>query len=230
MGRLRHVVVLGCFALAIAPTASAKEVRSLVVVGAAGDSLELRPAEGLVDSFFDGASRFNRGREPEPRPPLGGYVRLYPLGPDGHVGVPGRFYPQTEAACFDWLQWRQPRRCERPNSALLRLLAPARRLARFHGAATTVTRLRQPRLTRVLRRQLFVAFELAFDRSRLARTAARPSRCLPFSARWSGTDAGSRPRSFCLSPAGAYAAGRLYPLGRAVWRLAELNLLPPPRA
>jgi hypothetical protein len=229
MGRFGWIVMVAAVALALAPPASGKEFRSLVVVGARGDSLEFRAAAGLVGSFFDGASGFNRGRKRESRPLRGGYVRLYPLGPDGHVGIPGRFYAETEAACFDWLQWRRPRSCERPNAALLRLLAPARRLARFRGPPTTVAQLRQPRLTPALRSRLHVAFELAFDRSRLARGVARPSRCVVFSARWSGPAAGSRPRSFCLSPTGVYAAGRLYPLGRAVWRLVALNLLPPPR-
>jgi hypothetical protein len=215
--------------LAVPHAASAKEFRSLVVVGARGDSVHLRTAEGLIDSFFDGASPFNRGRNPERRAARGGYVRLYPLGKDGFVGIPGRFYPEVQAACFDWLQWRRPRHCHRPNAVLLRLLAPAHRLARFHGPPTTVARLWQPRLTSALRRQLHVAFELAFDRSGLPRGAARPSRCVPFSARWSGPGAGSRPRSFCLSPAGVHAGGRLYPLGRAVWGLVELNLSHSPR-
>jgi hypothetical protein len=229
MGRFAWIVVAALLALAISPPAAAKQFRSLAVVGAHGDSVEFRPAEGVVDSFFDGASRFNRGWAREPRPARGGYLRLYPLGADGFVGLPGRFYPETEAACFDWLQWHRPRHCHRPNGTLLQLLAAARGLARFHGAPTTVAELRQPRLTLALRRQLHVAFELAFDRSRLARATARPKRCVSFSARWRGSSAGSRPRRFCLSPAGAYAGGHLYRLGQGVWRLVELNLLPPPR-
>ena len=216
-------------ALAFSPSAAAKEFRSLAVVGARGDSIELRAAEGLVDSFFDGASRFNRGRTTEPRPARGGYVRLYTLGAGGFVGIPGRFYPETEAACFDWLQWRRPRACARPNGALLRLLRPARALTRFHGRATTVSRLQQPRLSAGVRGHLRIAFELAFDRSGLARSAPRPARCVPFGARWNGPAAGARPRWFCLSPTGAYARGRLYPLGRSIWSFAEINLLPPPR-
>ncbi|HEY3207341.1 MAG TPA: hypothetical protein VGJ58_10365 [Gaiellaceae bacterium] len=226
MRRFGWIVGVAVVALAIAPLASAKEFRSLVVVGARGDSLHFQPVEGLVDSFFDGASPFNRGSKPERRPPRGGYVRLFPLGKEGFVGIPGRFYPDTEAACFDWLQWRHPRDCERPNAALLRLLVPARRLARFHVTPTTVARLWQPRLTAALRRQLHVAFELAFDRQHLVRSTSWPSRCVAFSARWSGPGAESRPRRFCLSPAGVFADGRLYPLGRTVWSLVELNLLP----
>jgi hypothetical protein len=229
MGRFLWIALAALAALALSPTASAKELRSLAIVGADGDSLQLDPADGLIDSFFDGASRFNRGRKLERRPARGGYLRLYPLGRSGHVGVPGRFYPATQAACFDWLQWRRPRDCYRPNDALLRLLAPARALVRFHGRPTTVAELRQERLNAALRRQLHVAFQLAFDRFRLAHRSSRPSRCIPFSARWSGPDARSRPHWFCLSPAGVYTRGRLYPLGRAVWSLAELNLLPPRR-
>ena len=229
MGRFGWIVLAALVTLVISAPAAAKEFRSLVVVGARGESVEFHPAAGLVESFFDAASRFNRGRKPVPRPARGGYVRLYPLGEGGFVGVPGRFYSDTEAACFDWLQWRRPRACERPNDALLRLLATARGLARFHGRPTTLSELRQPRLSAALRSQLRVAFELAFDRSRLARSAPRATGCVPFSARWSGPAAAARPNRFCLSPVGAYAGGRLYPLGRAVWSLVELNLLPVPR-
>ena len=231
MGTFAPAVIAASVALATAPCASAKEFRSLAVVGARGDSVTLQAAEGLIDSFFDGASRFNRARKPEPRAARGGYVRLYPLGTDGFVGIPGRFYPGTQAACFDWLQWRRPRDCSRPNAELLRLLVPAaRRLTHFAGVPTTVVRLAQPRLTPRIRRQLHVAFELAFDRSRSARSGGRPSRCVAFSARWRGPTAESRPRRFCLSRGGAYASGRLYPLGPGVWSLVELNLSPARRS
>src|SRR5688500_17190821 len=229
MRRLGCIAFLALCAVALVPAAASKEFRSVEAVAADGDAVELRGAEGLVDSFFDGASRFNRGRKPEPRPARGGYVRLYTLGKGGFVGIPGRFYPDTEAACFDWLQRRRPRDCTRPNSALLGLLAGAPRLARFHGRATTVSELRQPRLNAGVRGHLRIAFELAFDRSGLARRAARPTRCVLFAARWSGPAAGSRPRWFCLSPAGAYARGRLHPLGRSIWSFVDVNLLPPPR-
>jgi hypothetical protein len=165
---MRRVALVSAAALlglaAPAPTA-AKEFVSLVVTGAAGDSVELGAPAGLVDSFFDSANSFNRGRRPSDATPRGGYVRLYPLGRGGFVGIPGRFYPESAAACFDWLQWRAPRDCWRPNPALLRLLAPVGKLTRFRGRPTTVARLSQPRLNRSVRRQLFVVFELAFDAS-----------------------------------------------------------------
>jgi hypothetical protein len=225
MGRMAPICAAAALlGLAAPPSASAKEFVSLAVTGAAGDSLVLRGTDGLVESIFDGASPFNRGRQPRPAPARGGYVRLYPLDRWGFSGIPGRFYPESGAACFDWLQWRRPTACRRPNRALLRLLAPAARLSRYRGRPTTVAGLRQPRLPPGVRRQLFVDVELAFDRSRLARPASRPQACIPFGVRWSGPAAASRPGRFCLAAQGVFANGLVYPLGRGPWSYARINL------
>lgn len=68
MARFAWIVVVASFALAVASPVPAKELRSLVVVSARGDATEFRTATGPVDHFFDGASRFSRGRERESRP------------------------------------------------------------------------------------------------------------------------------------------------------------------
>jgi hypothetical protein len=65
--------------------------------------------------------------------------------------------------------------------------------------------------------------ELAFERWALGRPTSRPTRCLRFASHWRGPQAARRPRRFCLSAQGAYARGRLYPYGAAVWRFLVLN-------
>ncbi len=187
----------------------------MAVAGSHGDSLLLRGRPQVIDLLFAATTRAH---------PRGGYVRLYPLGPDGFVGLPGRFYPATTAVCLGWDQSRPPRDCRRAPASLASLLRPALRLSRFDRGVTTVGRLTNPRLGRPGLLQLEVVFELAFDRSRLARSVRRPAACLPFVVKWSGPAARLRPSHTCLSPRGLYARGRLYPLGPAPWRLARANL------
>ncbi|MDQ5820218.1 MAG: hypothetical protein M3540_02125, partial [Actinomycetota bacterium] len=56
-------------------------------------------------------------------------------------------------------------------------------------------------------------FELAFARWRSAREAAAPDSCpLSYVAHWAGPEAASRPTAFCLTSAGVYANGMLYPV------------------
>jgi hypothetical protein len=214
------------FALASADPASAKEFRTLVVVGTAGDSIELSRPPALADSLFDAANRLNRGRRFGTVGARGSYVRIYPLAAGGHVGVPGRFYPLTGAVCLSWAQGTQGKPCQRPNRTLLEALrASSRRLVHFRGHSVALARLENPRLSGPLRNQLRIAIELAFDRSRRAVRARRPRNCIAFRATWQ-TDRGLRPQRFCLGERGVHAAGRLYPLGRAPWDLARLNLRP----
>lgn len=198
--------------LAFAATAVAKEFASLIVVGSDGVSTELRPTAAVIDQLFDG----------EPAEARGGYVRVYPVGRTGHVGIPGRFYLETSAVCLSWDQSAPPRNCHRPRARLLELLGGANGKL-FRGTGVTLRTLESPRVRRPVVNQLRVAFELAFDRFRLARRARTPRRCLSFAGTWRGIGANRRPRAFCLAPNGVHAGGLLYPLGREPWRLALLN-------
>ena len=220
----RFVLLSVVFLLGSAGPASAKEFRVLVVVGAAGDSIELTRPRDLADSLFDGANRLNRGHRFGVVGARGSYVRLYPLAAGGHVGVPGRFYPATGAVCLSWDQGRQAKPCQRPNPTLFRALsASSRRLVHFRGHSVVLVRLVNPRLSERLRDQLRVAIELALDRSRRAVRTRQPARCIEFRVAWRG-DGGLRPRRLCLARGGVYAAGRLYPLGPAPWDLARINM------
>jgi hypothetical protein len=102
----------------------------LILVGPDGLSTELRPAAAVIDQLFDG----------EPAETRGGYVRVYPVGRTGHVGIPGRFYPETGAVCLSWDQSAPPRNCHRPPAPLAGLLgAPNVKL--FRGTGVTLSTL-----------------------------------------------------------------------------------------
>jgi hypothetical protein len=209
---VRLLLVVVALALAAAPPAGAKTFAAVAVVGADGSSVTLRPAPRVVSEFFDGhGSAAVRG----------GFVRVYPLGHTGHVGVPGRFYPETGALCLSWKQARPAaRRCGLPGPGLWRLLLAAAERPLFHGTGAAVARLESAHVRPATFGNLGAAFELAFDRSALARPAPRPPSCLPFTATWRG---GARPRRLCLSEQGAHAGGLLYPLGVEPFRLAWQN-------
>ena len=132
----------------------------------------------------------------------------------GISAIPGRFYPTTRALCFSWNQRVAPSSCGRLGLPI-HLLATSRGLARFQGQSTVLTALRPGRTV-----NLFAALQLAFDRYRASRPANPPERCRSFVAGWAGPRAAQRPSRICVFRHGVYARGRIYPAGRAMWRLA----------
>lgn len=199
---------------ALAPAdASAKGVESIVVVGANGRSIRIQPEQALLAvMLYHPASVYDR--RPRPAVPVGGYVKIYPVGTAGFPAIPGRFYPATRALCFSWNQAAVPESCGRLGPPRL-LLAASHRLALFHGRPTTLAHLRPGSTV-----NLTASLELAFDPYHESRAARRPRRCLPFLAAWQGPHAAPRPSRLCVSSRGVYAQGRLYPAGPAIWRLA----------
>jgi hypothetical protein len=141
-------------------------------------------------------------------------VKLYPVGPGDFPAIPGRFYPTTRALCFSWNQASTPNLCGRLGVPR-HLLAASRRLARFLARLTVLATLRPGATV-----NLIAALQLAFDRYRASRLGSRPDRCLPFVARWSGPRSAQRLSHICVWRRGVYAQGRIYPAGRAIWRLA----------
>ena len=203
----------------------------MVLIGAHGRAAVVRPhGAGVLDSFFDFGSGFNRP-EPAKAQPRGGYVLVYLLGSGGLPGVPGRFYPRTRAGCFSWDTARIGRPCHVVNQALLAALAPSRRLPRIFGRPTVLSELARPDGSAVFPSSepaawanATVALEMAFGRWHAAEPVSpRPAGCIPLRGRWSGPDRSRRPTRFCLGPTGAWAGGRLYPLGRAVWDFVRIN-------
>jgi hypothetical protein len=196
-----------------APSAGEPQFTSVVLVGNDGRSVELRPPQAVLAGFPG-----SRGRARA----QGGYLRLYVLGPDGLPGISGRYYPATHAVCLSWSPAERERACPRADSAAARLLTAGTELAPFTREPTTL-RLLSHANGEVDDRfaNLNVAVELAFDRERLAHPTARPPGCLAFTADWQGPAAATRPTDICLASSGAWANGRLYPLGRGVSAFAE---------
>ena len=212
---MRRYFVCSCvlLALVVTPNAAAKEFATLVVVGADGRSTASHPSPASLEQLFDGSPTNEIS---------GGYVRVYRLGPTGHVGLPGRFYPATGALCTSWNQAATPSACYKPPRALLGLVSPEN-VTLFTRVGPTLATLTSPRVRPPVVKQLRVVFELAFDRSRLARRAPTPTRCVSFLGKWRGTNSAVRLRRFCLSRRGVHAGGFLYPLGIEPWRLAYQN-------
>ncbi len=218
MKRLPDLLVLLVLAVPASGVASAHAGpppnMTLVVVGSDGRSVTIEPEPAVLAVLFY-APHSVYDVQPRPASPRGGYVRIYPLGSEGFPAIPGRFYPVSGALCFDWNQARTPRSCGRLGRPQ-RLVGASRRVALFHGLATTLAVL-YPGGTE----NLFAALELAFDRYETARPAPRPAGCLAFHATWYGPRAAQRPRQICVSHRGVYARGHLYPAGLSIWRLAR---------
>ena len=204
---------------ALAPTwtgaAGAKGYSHVVLVGSDGRSVGVRAGERVIDGLLSGRGAFE--------PIRGGYVRLFFVGPGGFPTSSARYYGAGECVALDWRRYET--RCARIDATLVRLLRPARALARFRvgptvlvsidyrgrfaGAITSAAALKDP-------------VELALDRP--GRRLPRPSSCYGFSGRWRGPAEGDRPRRFLLCAGGIYADGRLYPLLRGVWGWFRLNV------
>jgi hypothetical protein len=213
MSLMKVLAVLTFLALAVPAPAAAKGIASIVVVGAVGRSITIEPERAVLAVMLYHPASVYKVR-PKPARPLGGYVKIYPLGPGGFPAIPGRFYPATRALCFSWDQALAPSECGRLGPPH-RLLAATRRVALFHGRSAVLAKL-HPAGTL----NLVAALQLAFDRYRSARGTRRPARCLPFLATWYGPRATHQPTRICVSRRGVYARGRLYPAGPAMWRLA----------
>jgi hypothetical protein len=211
--KMRAVVVLLLLFAVVPSDAAAKDVAAFVVVGADGRSMEIEPEQAvLAVMLYNPASVYHV--KPKPAMPRGRYVKIYPLGAEGFPAIPGRFYPTTRALCFSWNQSVASSSCGRLGLPR-HLLATSQRLARFHGRPTVLTTLRPGSTVNLL-----AALQLAFDRYRASRPADRPERCLPSVAGWAGPRAAQRPANICVFRRGVYARGRIYPAGRAIWRLA----------
>ena len=163
---LRCGLAVLAIALAAIPSGQAKLLAKLVVVGGEGRAVE------LPVSLFESL--------PTDRPAhlRGGFLLVYPLMDDGLPARPARIYPEAGAVCGSWNTSTEPvlGRC-------LRLTAPAGRrfadldLVRFRKAPPRLVRLTGP--ARALESgNYLLGLELAFNRWREARRAARPARCV----------------------------------------------------
>jgi len=181
--------------LILAPSAEAKELTSVLVVGPTG--------RALVEPYRVVQGPLSRLRLVAP--PAEPYALVFPLL-RGVPARPGRWFPRAGVICSGW----------RSGVEAGCATAPALRGSLGSGVATGLYRSEPVRLL-VLRRAGVAllpygneawAVELALLQR--GSRAAAPADCVSFTARWS---AGGLPTSFCVSSAGGlYAEGRVYPL------------------
>jgi hypothetical protein len=186
-------------ALIATPTASAKILTKVVGIGAGGASVELTGLDW-------GALRMGN----LDAPPSGRFVLVYPLMERGVPAQPGRFYPETGAACFSWNR-AAVGECWRVSAELATRLSV---LPAIVGEPTILSTLRFSGRPGLLTSNGAVAIELAFGRSGIARPLRkRPLGCWPARASWTGPDAPLRPDRFWACRSGIWTAGKLYPVG-----------------
>ncbi len=213
---VRLFAIIGCV-LVCAGAAQAKDFVSVVLVGADGRSVVVRPPPRVIDGLFDlgiqGGARASA---------VGGYLKIYPITDGFFPGAPGRYYPASVTTCMSWNQAgaRPDGLCLRATPALKRVFAASRRLLLFRAAPTSLRRLTLHRHAVAVGSNVGVGIDLAFARWRLRRPGAPSALCVWFQAAWRGPHARARPKSFCLQPAGVFATGWLYPLPRAVFELS----------
>ena len=195
--------------MVVVPAAAAKAIKSVVVVGARGTSVQIRSTRSFYDTLTagTGAARVR-----------GGYILVYPLMDIGVAAQPARFYPATRAYCASWtLALPKSRVCARLDRAASRPLmaVPLRR-----GAPPTAEIVDGRTGGRTML-NVEVMLQLAFVRSGAIRVEPRTSDCaLDYTATWHHV---SFPTRFCLGPRGVWADGKLRPLDSAVYEFARLN-------
>jgi hypothetical protein len=198
-------------ALALPAGGAAKLITSVIVVGADGNSRTVRGGERVFEQL--------RPAHAAEALPDGRYVLVYPMLGEGLPAQPGRFYPETGAACFSWSG--RLGACAHVESDLARRLA-AVPLSGFAGPPTTIVRLVDDGVRQPTPSNVSVALELAINRSRLARPSARPARCpILYAARWRGPEAARRPTQLCLTGRGLWASGRMYETPAYLLRMAR---------
>jgi hypothetical protein len=203
-------------ALALPLAADARGFTRAALIGANGRSIVVRGSEGLLAGMLSA-----RGAREST---AGGYVRLFFVGPGGFPAAPARYYPARECVALDWPSYETS--CRGIDSALVRLLRPARSLTRFRAPPTVLTHIRYHGAfagSISTAAALKPEVELALDR--IGRSSRRPRSCYAFTGVWRGPAAQRRPERFLLCPTGIYAGERLYPLDRDVWAWFRLNVI-----
>jgi hypothetical protein len=203
----RALLVAILVAVALPGAASAKGIKSLVLVGAGGRSQEFPYSEKQFQALTigTGAARTR-----------GGYVLVYPIMDLAVAAQPGRYYPATRAYCASWTL-AAPRYCSKLSRATARPLAAVPLL---HGAPPTATVVDE-RIGAEAMLNVEAFLVLTFLRDRGVPVESRPRDCsLNYTARWRHADFPSR---FCLGPRGIWADGKLRALPAAVYEFARLN-------
>jgi hypothetical protein len=203
----RVVATFVLAALLIVPSAGAKGVLHAIFVGSDGRAVDV-----------GGGDRIMRAGTPADFPKRGGYLLVYPfLRSELPVGT-GRYYPAARVACFSIIRVSRYLPCYHAASYLPAHLGRAAALPRFTKAPTRIVHLLRNGATQARNPTAAPTFELAFARWRNAQEAMAPESCaLNYVAHWAGPEAATRATSFCLTPEGVYAGGRLYPVSAAAY-------------
>lgn len=204
---MRLAVAFAVAALLVVPSAAAKGITGVAVIGADGRSRTLAVGEEFLAQL--------RPSTVEVREPRGGYLLVYPLMGGGLPAQPGRFYPDTGAACFSWTLAADS--CAAVDPALARRLGSTG-LRATRAEPTRIVSLRWNGAPEALPSNYASALELVLTRTALARSAAARRYCaMRFRAAWHGPGAASRPTRFCVQSTGLYARGRVYPLTKGLY-------------
>jgi hypothetical protein len=184
-------------ATALAPSAQAKDVTSVLVVGPKGPALVV--PYRVVEEPLSHLRLVAAPAEP--------YVLVFPLM-RGLPARPGRWFPGAGVVCSGWRSGVEAG-CA-PAPALRRRLSAAA-TGLFEGEPARLLELRRGGSPLLSYGNEATAVRLALLRHGVRRTP--PPGCVAFTARWSEQH---RPRRFCVPPAGGlYANGRVYPLAPA---------------
>jgi hypothetical protein len=202
-------------AVSVPSSADAKGFTRAVLVGSNTRWVDVRAPERVMEGLLSA-----RGTQ---EPIVGGYVRLFFVGPGDFPAAPARYYPEGECVALDWPSHETF--CRRIDSVAVRLLRPARALPRFRVPPTVLASIAYHGVFSGLittAGALKTEVELALDRG--GHVAQSPRGCYAFSGRWRGPATGARPRRFLLCRTGVYAGRRLYPLDRGVWAWFRRNV------
>jgi hypothetical protein len=212
---MKTLLIATLVAVSVPTPADAKGFARAVLVGSDSRWVEVRAPERMMERLLS-----TRGVQ---EPTVGGYVRLFFVGPGDFPAAPARYYPEGACVALDWPVYETS--CRRIDSAAVRLLRSARALPRFRVPPTGLVSITYHGVFRGLITSagaLKTEVELALDRG--GHVAPSPRGCYAFSGRWRGPAAGARPRRFLLCRTGVYASRRLYPLDGGVWAWFRRNV------
>jgi hypothetical protein len=188
--------------LVFAPTAEAKQGKAVVVIGPSRQAMvePFAPIGGTLDQF---------GLTATLPPPNAPYVLVYPLMEQGVPMRPGRWYPAEQLLCSGWRTGVEAGCLHAPS--LRGLLGTGIATGLFHQRPTLLSRLTRQRTSLGADGNEATAIEMSLNQS--GRPASQPAGCVPFTARWTGPQAASKPGSFCVARTGGiFVGGRVYPL------------------
>jgi hypothetical protein len=191
-------LLLGVLALVLVPSAQAKDVTSVLVVGPKGPAVVV--PYRVVEEPLSHLRLVAAPAEP--------YLLVFPLM-RGLPARPGRWFPGAGVVCGGWRSGVEAGCASAP--ALRHRLGAIARRGLFEGEPARLLALSRSGSPLLPYGNEATAVKLALLRNGIQ--GIPPADCVAFTARWSEP---GPPRTFCVSRAGGlYANGRVYPLAPA---------------